>query len=95
MLLLSTAFSFLLGWTEPRDNGAPITQYIVCQETSSTIVDVGNDTILQLNISGLLPNTNYTFTLVAVNDIGPSDKSDPVTFQTPEGTHAHVRTYYQ
>lgn len=86
VLLLSTANSLLLGWTEPRDNGVPITQYIITQETSSIILDVANGTILQANISGLLPNTNYTFTLFAVNDIGPSNESDPVTFQTQKGT---------
>lgn len=86
-LLSSAANSLLLGWTEPKDNGAPITQYIISQEASSeiTMFDVSNGTLLQVNISGLLPNTNYTFTIIAMNPIGPSNESDPATFLTQKG----------
>ena len=51
------------------------------------MVNVANGTALQVNISGLLPNTNYTFTLTAVSTNGSSNKSDPVTFRTPEGMY--------
>ena len=81
------ANSLLLNWTEPRDNGAPITQYVITQEPEleAIVFDVSNETELQLNVTGLLPNTNYTFTIVAMNAAGPSDDSDPATFQTAKG----------
>ena len=81
------ANSLLLNWTEPRDNGAPITQYVITQEPEleAIVFDVSNETELQLNVTGLLPITNYTFTIVAMNAAGPSDKSDPATFQTAKG----------
>lgn len=87
VLVRRAANSLLLGWTEPTDNGAPITQYVIREETipETIVFDVFNGTELQVNVTGLLPNTNYTFTIVAVNAVGSSDESDPVTIQTAEG----------
>ena len=35
-------------------------------------------------VTGLHPGVNYTFTVIAVNDIGPSRKSIPAIITTDE-----------
>ncbi|WP_420110878.1 Ig-like domain-containing protein [Pseudactinotalea sp.] len=66
--------------TPPNDNGAPISHYEV---TASG----GGTTTCQTTtcrITGLQNGTTYTFTAVAVNEVGPSDPSAPSGEATPD-----------
>ena len=43
---------------------------------------VVNATIEMANITDLFPGVDYTFTVIAYNEIGPSVPSDPLTVRT-------------
>ena len=75
-----------LTWVEPHDNNAPITGYQVMYMLPEFVVgerEVVVDTSAEMvTISELFPGVNYTFTVTALNEIGPSTPSDPVTVRT-------------
>lgn len=47
--------------------------------------NVMDDTILELNVTGLQPDTRYTVQVAAVTRKGDGDRSPPVTIKTPGG----------
>jgi hypothetical protein len=80
-----------LMWVEPHDNNAPITGYLVMYTLPEFVTQererVVNTSEVNATISELFPGVNYTFTVTAINDIGPSPPSDPLTVMTQdEGT---------
>ena len=80
-----------LTWVEPHDNNAPIIGYQVMYLLPEFVVGeremVVNTSADMATLSKLFPGVNYTFTVTALNEIGPSAPSDPLTVMTvDEGT---------
>lgn len=47
--------------------------------------DVLEDSLLELNVSGLQPDTKYTVQVAALTRKGDGDRSAPVSVKTPGG----------
>lgn len=47
--------------------------------------DVLEDSVLEFNISGLQPDTQYSVQVAALTRKGDGDRSQPVTVKTPGG----------
>ena len=77
-----TPESVLLQWVEPHHNNAPLLGFLVFTDGEL----VGNVTSDEdsLNVTGLMPGTEYEFTVVAFNSIGSSTSSVGVTVTTLE-----------
>ncbi len=84
----STTTSATVNWTQPYDNGSPITSYRV--EILNLVNGVGNGqwltlttttpTILTNTHSGLQTNTEYQYRIIATNPYGSSTSSiQPIT----------------
>jgi len=73
---------------EPHDNNAPITSYEVIYMEPAFVTGernvVVNAIMEMVTISNLYPGVNYTFTVRALNEIGNSPTSDPLTVRTLE-----------
>ena len=91
--------SFTINWTRPHDNNDPITGYnISYQKPDQAVMDNGvahnnimtvSSTEEQVTIVDLLPGENYTFTIIAINNICPSLPSVPATVRTMEEGMSH------
>ena len=75
-----TSQSVVLQWVEPHHNNAPILGFYIYTDG----VLVGNVTADEdsLNVTGLIPDTEYTFTVVAFNSIGNSLTSNDFIIKT-------------
>ena len=75
-----------LTWVEPHDNNAPITGYQVMYLLPEFVLGdrlrVVNTSVVMAIISELLPGADYTFSVTALNEIGQSVPSDPLTVRT-------------
>ena len=69
--------TIVLRWTAPSNGGTPITSYTVSWGNGSQEVLVNMATITYL-----LPNTSYTFKVIARNAVGKGPASAPFTFTT-------------
>ena len=91
-----TSRSLVLRWVEPHHNNAPVTGYRVMYDRPDFLVGSGsgsgdgmvvltstNET-LTLEVTDLHPGVEYVFTVVAVNDIGDSQPSEPEVATTLE-----------
>ena len=84
--------SLTINWTEPHDNNDPITQYSISYQNPDCLVDANNVTQNvtvtsmeeQVMIIDLHPGEYYTFTIIAINDICPSQPSLPTSMRTLE-----------
>jgi hypothetical protein len=65
--------SVQLSWPAPANNGAPILRYTIGYTGGGSQDCPGSPCL----ITGLVNATIYTFTVVAVNEVGPSDPSPP------------------
>ena len=75
--------SATVSWTAPVDTGGtPVTSYVVTQSPGSASVTTSG-TASQTVVSGLTNGTSYTFTVTAVNVIGPGGASDPSNVVIP------------
>lgn len=82
-----------LSWARPRDDGGSrVTGYYVERREVSTEKWVRHNkthiTTTMYNVSGLIPNAEYIFRVVAQNDIGqsePGPASEPVVCKDPFG----------
>ena len=81
-----------INWTEPHANNDPITQYSISYQNPDCLVDANNVTQNvtvtsmeeQVTINNLHPGEYYTFTIIAINDICPSQPSLPASMRTEE-----------
>ena len=81
-----------INWTEPHDNNDPITQYSISYQNPDCLVDAINVTQNvtvtsieeQVTINNLHPGEYFTFTVIAINDICPSQPSLPASMRTLE-----------
>ena len=77
---------------EPYDNNDPIMNYTISYQNPDCLVMANavpqNVTVFsteqQVTITGLHPGEYYTFTIIAINDICPSQPSVPATVRTME-----------
>lgn len=72
----------LLSWTEPSNNGSPITSYIVTSTESGSKSFVTYPSLsdaTKATISGLKNDVKYEFRVSAVNSVGEGKESLPVT----------------
>ena len=54
------------------------------------LMRVVNATIEMATITDLFPGVNYTFTVTAYNEIGPSVPSNPLTVKTLDEGKQHI-----
>ena len=84
--------SLTINWTEPHDNNDPITGYSISYQNPDCLVMANgvpqNVTVFspeeQVTLTDLHPGEYYTFTIIAINDICPSQPSVPATVRTME-----------
>lgn len=83
--------SLTINWTRPHDNNDPITSYNISYQNPDCLVMANvsqNVTVTsteeQVTITDLHPGEYYTFIIVAINDICPSQPSEPVSMRTLE-----------
>ena len=87
-----TSRNLTINWTEPHDNNDPIIHYTISYQNPGCIVNASNvtqnvtvcSTEEQYAITNLHPGEYYTFTIIAINDICPSQPSVPATVRTME-----------
>ena len=89
--------SLTINWTRPHDNNDPITGYNISYQNPDRAVMANSiaqnvtvsSTEEQVTIVDLLPGENYTFTIIAINNICPSLPSVPATVRTMEEGMSH------
>ena len=73
----------LVSWTAPADTGGlPITGYVAISDPDGDTCSTTGATSCM--VTGLTNGQGYTFTVLAANDVGVSDPSDPSTSVTPD-----------
>ena len=90
MQLLANTTSLYLSWEEPPDNNAPILMYhitlqVMEDERENTSLVFRTNTTKRY-VDGLTPFTEYSVQVVAVNSVGSSAPSVPMTVMTAEGS---------
>ena len=94
MAVNRTSHLVTLTWVEPHDNNAPIQSYEVTYMEPSfvggNLMRKVNTTIEMATITDLFPGVDYTFTVIAYNEIGPSVPSDPLTVRIVDGCKQHI-----
>lgn len=65
--------SAIVRWNVPDDGGAAITRYEVRGEPTGACTTTGTSCV----VTGLTPQTSYTFRVTAVNTVGTGDTSTP------------------
>lgn len=71
-----------VAWQPPEsDGGLPITQYTVTSSEGDTCTTATTQCIVE----GLVNGVPYTFTVVATNELGDSNPTDPTAQVTPVG----------
>lgn len=75
--------SVVLVWSPPKDNGFPITNYIITRKTGGEeefmdpVTTPSNAVVA--TVDGLMPGTQYSFRVVALNTLGRGPESEPTT----------------
>ncbi len=76
-----------VSWTAPAEDGnSPVTHYVVTPHDGATALSpvTTPDATTSSVVTGLTNGTPYTFTVVAVNAVGPSASSEPSAPVTPQ-----------
>ncbi|KAK6195777.1 hypothetical protein SNE40_001134 [Patella caerulea] len=81
-LVSRTKTSIMLKWNAAIENGSKISTYTLEYEQGDSFVEIYNGLQKQYRVSRLHPATRYTFRLAAINGIGKSEFSEPVSFYT-------------
>jgi hypothetical protein len=90
-----TATSLTLNWPAATAGTNPISGYRVYLVTGSTSTLVGSPTGTSLAITGLTPNSSYTYDVVAVDSSGAtSPPSSPVTVTTGQPVNSTCKVVY-
>ncbi|MBK8460830.1 MAG: fibronectin type III domain-containing protein [Micropruina sp.] len=71
----------VLQWTPPGNNGRPITGYTVTSKVGGFSQKCSSTTC---TLTGLTNDTEYTFRVVATNDVGDSEPSAPSAVARPD-----------
>ena len=79
-------------WVEPHSNNADVQYYLVMfmdpafitGERTVTVNSTFNSTVEMADIEALYPGIDYSFTVVAVNEIGRSIPSLPLVVRTSD-----------
>ena len=87
-----SSHSLTINWTKPYDNNDPIAEYNISYQNPDCLVNVSNVTQNvtvsseeeQVIITGLHPGEVYTFVIIAINNVCPSQASLPVSVRTME-----------
>ncbi|XP_065904641.1 uncharacterized protein [Dysidea avara] len=88
-----TSRGLFIDWTEPRDNNAPVTGYNITYQNPDCLVMAPNNqpqdvTVSSMERQAMIPNLhpgeNYSFIVIAINDICASVPSIPVSVRTME-----------
>ena len=88
-----TSRDLFINWTEPHDSNAPVTGYNITYQNPDCLVMAPNNqprdvTVTSMEeqamINDLHPGENYSFIVIAINDICPSVPSTPVSVRTME-----------
>jgi len=88
-----TSRGLFINWTEPHDNNAPINGYNITYQNPDRLVMAPNNqpqdvTVTSMEeqamITDLYPGENYSFIVIAINDICPSEPSVAVSVRTME-----------
>ncbi|XP_037076178.1 fibronectin type-III domain-containing protein 3a-like [Pollicipes pollicipes] len=77
-----TKTSLHVRWSAPHDNGARVTQYVLECDDGAGFSEVFRGRSKQNNITHLQAATSYRLRVSAVNEIGQSAFSEPVSLQT-------------
>ncbi|XP_047103802.1 Down syndrome cell adhesion molecule-like protein Dscam2 [Schistocerca piceifrons] len=82
----TTSRSVKIAWLAPSDDRSPVLKYIAQYKPNTSPGDnwhsVAAGSELTAEVSGLLPATLYQFRVVAENDLGLGEHSEPVLLQT-------------
>ena len=81
-----SSHSLTIIWTKPDDNNAHITGYSISYHNPNNVKQnvMVSSAEEQVTITGLHPGEYYTFTIIAINDICPSQPSVPANVRTME-----------
>ena len=81
--------SSVVSWTVPEnDGGEPITGYVATASPGGSTCAVSGATATSCTMTDLQADTSYTFTVQAINQVGPSDPSDAVITSDDDPTPA-------
>ena len=87
-----TSRGLFINWTEPHDNNAPVTGYNITYQNPDCLVMASIEpqdvTVTSMEEQAMItsrhPGEDYTFIVIAINDICPSTPSIPVSVRTME-----------
>lgn len=90
-----TSSSIGLSWSAATAGSNPVSGYRVYEVNGSTSTLVASPSTNSATISGLTPNTSYTFDVVAVDSAGAtSPPSSPLTVSTGQPTGSTCKVVY-
>ena len=93
-----TSRNLTISWTEPHNNNDPITGYNISYQNPDCLVMANGLTESvtvtsmeeQVMITDLHPGEVYIFTIIAINNICPSQPSLPARMRTMEEGMCHA-----
>ncbi|XP_054281239.1 cell adhesion molecule Dscam2-like [Macrosteles quadrilineatus] len=82
----ATSRSLSVSWAAPSDERSPVLQYLVQYRQESGVTDewqkIGVNTDLSCTIRDLTPATEYAIRVLAENELGAGEPSEPIVVQT-------------
>lgn len=75
----------VLSWTPPSFDGSPVSTYTITPTTGGGAPVQVDGTATSHALSGLVDNTNYSFTIQATNQAGTSEPSESSGLEHPSG----------
>ena len=102
-IVIADPFNITISWTAPEEPNGDITHYIyTVTDTDTSALIIGDSTtetsIVDLPLTNVVPFTNYTVSVLAVNSAGNGEDST-ITTVSPEtgkvvGDRVHHTTTY-